>query len=182
MSTTFQRCGDDVNEMASEILCEYESHKPLLDSRVNIDLVFAMPDLDETGFPIGDALKKNGVKALGITRKLGLKDRALGRGDAEIALDHYWWTQTAGEEQQKALIDHELHHIAVVMRKADGKPKLDEQGRPVLRLRKHDHEFGWFNIIAARHGEHSRERIQAKWMLESSGQLYWPELAGKVAL
>ncbi len=176
MPTTFQRCGEDVAKLAREILCEFESHKPLLDARVTIDLVFAMPDLDEHGFPTNDALKKNGVKALGICRKIGLKDRALGRGDAEIALDHHWWTQTASEEQQKALLDHELWHIAVVLRKHTDKPKLDAQGRPVIRLRKHNFEFGWFTLIAARHGEHSQERIQAKHMFDAAGQIYWPEI------
>ncbi len=177
MPTTYRRCDQTVSDLASELLCRYESHKPLVEARVRIDLVFALPDLDDNGTPLNAALKKNGVKALGICRKLGLKDRALGRGDAEIAIDHYWWTQTASEEMRRALLDHELHHIAVVMQKDSGRPRLEEDGRPKLRLRKHDFEFGWFNIIAARHGEHSQERIRARQIVEIAGQLYFPELA-----
>lgn len=175
MPTTYERCGQSVSNLASEILCQFESHKPLLDARVAIDFVFARPDLDEDGFPIGDALTKNGVRALGITRKLGLKDRALGRGDAEIALDHHWWTQTATEQMQKALLDHELNHLSVVIQKATGRAKLDEQGRPVIRLRGHDVEVGWFKIIAQRHGEHSVERMEAKQIWDESGQAYFPD-------
>ncbi len=176
MPTTYRRCDQSVSDLASELLVKYDSHKPLVESRARIDFVFACADLDEDGHPMADALKKNGIKALGITRKLGGKDRALGRGDAEIALDHYWWTQQASEEQQRALLDHELHHIAVVLQKETGRARLDDMGRPVVRLRKHDFEFGWFSVIAARHGEHSIERIQAREIVEIAGQLYFPEL------
>ena len=99
----------------------------------------------------------------------------LGRGDAEIALDYYWWTQAASEEQQRALLDHELHHIAVVMMKHSDTAQREEDGRPKLRLRKHDFEWGWFNVIAHRHGEHSQERIQAKEIVERAGQFYFAE-------
>ncbi len=175
MPTTYQRCFPAIELLASELLCKYETHKPLLDARVKIDFVFAICDLDEDNHPTNDALKKNGIKCLGITRKLGLKDRALGRGDAEIALDYYWWTQAASEEQQRALLDHELHHIAVVMMKHSDTAQREEDGRPKLRLRKHDFEWGWFNVIAHRHGEHSQERIQAKEIVERAGQFYFAE-------
>src|SRR5438552_10670957 len=109
MPITYQRCPPSVIAIANSILCANESHKPLLDAKVRIDMAFAICDLGEDGQPTNDALKKNGMKALGLTRKLGMKDRALGRGDAEILLDHWWWTQIASEEMQAALLDHELH-------------------------------------------------------------------------
>jgi len=175
MPTTYKRCDQTVTDLASEILCKFESHKPILDAKVRIDFVWAMPDLDEDGHPTNDALQKNGVKALGICRKLGLKDRALGRGDAEIALDHYWWTQTASEEMKAALLDHELMHIAVVIARGTDLAKREDDGRPKLRMRKHDFEFGWFTGIAERHGEHSQERIQAREIVERAGQFYFAE-------
>jgi hypothetical protein len=175
MPTTYRRCDETVIQLSAEILCKYESHKPLLDARVAIDYLFALPDLDEDGQPMNDALKKNGVKALGLTRKLGLKDRACGRGDAYILLDHWWWTQTASEEMQRALLDHELHHVAVVTQKETGVARREEDGRPKIRLRKHDFEFGFFTVIAARHGEHSLERMQAREIVERAGQFYFPE-------
>jgi len=161
--------------MANGILVEFDSHNPLLDARVKIDFVFAYADRDEkTGAPINDALTKNGCKALGVCRKIPLKDRALGRGDAEISIDGDWWKEDASPEEQAALLDHELHHIEV---KIDNRgPVRDYLGRPVLRLRKHDHEFGWFTVIAARHGPNSQERIQAKAIMDMHGQFYWPDL------
>lgn len=172
---TFQRCDERVNAMADELLCEFATHQPLLDAKVKIDFVFAFPDYDEdSGEPINDALRKNGCKALGICRKLALKDRALGRGDAEISLDGEWWRQSDNSER-RALLDHELHHLDV-KRNKDGTAQRDDLGRPILKLRPHDHEFGWFEVIAARHGVASQERIQARRIMEQSGQFYWPDL------
>lgn len=173
---TFQKCDPSVREMANAILCQYPDYEPLLDAKVTIDFVFAFADEDDAGNKVGNALSKNGCKALGICRKLPLKDRAMGRADAEISLDGDWWNKSI-EEEQRALLDHELYHIQV---------KLDKRGlvrddlqRPVLKMRAHDYEFGWFNAIAARHGLFSGERMQAKEMMETAGQYYWPEFLKK---
>lgn len=176
---TFQRCPQTVNDMANEILCEFETHKPLLDARVTIDFVFAFADIDEqTNQPIGNALSKNGVKAIGLCRKIALKDRAMGRADAEISLDGQWWEQ-ASDAERRALLDHELHHIAT---KTDKRGLVkDDLGRPVLQLRKHDYEFGWFKAIAARHGRASIERQQAAEMMCDAGQYFWPGITTEKA-
>lgn len=173
---TFQKCPKEIYTLAQKILQKHESHAPLLDAKVRIDLVFAFADISEkTNEPTNCALSKNGVKALGICKKIGLKERALDHGDAEIALDGDWWAQ-AGESEREALLDHELHHIEV--RVDERGILLDDLKRPMLRMRKHDFEFGWFNLVAQRNGMFSLERQQARKMLESHGQLYWPEIAG----
>jgi hypothetical protein len=155
---TFQKCDKSVREMADALLNEFESHKPLLDAKVT-----------------NDALSLHGVKALGIARKLSLKDRAMGRGDAEISLDGDWWKETASEEQQRALLDHELHHLSLVIKKHQ--ITYDALGRPNIRMRKHDVQVGWFAVIAQRHGKHSQEQIQAATILDSLGQFFWPQIA-----
>lgn len=175
---TYEPADDSVLEMASEILSRYASHSPLVKSGVKFDFVFAHPTVNEHGEPTGDAIKKHGVKALGLCRIINLKDRTMGRGDVEILIDYEWWTGEASEQQQAALLDHELHHAEVKMK--DGQVKRDALGRPLIRLRKHDAEFGWFDIIALRHGKHSQERIQAKKLADDVGQLYWPDLCGEV--
>jgi hypothetical protein len=176
---TFQRCPKAVNDMANELMCRFETHTPLLDARVTIDFVFAFADIDEqTQQPIGNALSKGGVKALGLCRKIPLKDRALGRSDAEISIDGQWW-EAASDAERQALLDHELHHISV---KVDKRGLVrDDLGRPVVQLRKHDYEFGWFNVIAERHGRASIERQQAAEMMCDNGQLYWPVIVRKEA-
>lgn len=175
---TFQRCDKSVEALAKQLLEKFDSHAPIVLAKVKIDFVFAFADRDEkTGRALNNALTKNGVKALGITRKISLKDRALGRGDAEIALDGDWWTM-AQADQQAALLDHELHHISV---KADkhGNIQYDDLNRPQLNLRKHDVEIGWFCEIAKRHGVASMERIQARAIMDGLGQYYWPDLSSK---
>jgi hypothetical protein len=52
-------------------------------------------------------------------------------------------------------------------------PVFDAVGRPKLLMRKHDHQFGWFDEVAQRHGEASPEVRQARVLMESSGQLYF---------
>lgn len=170
---TYQRCPLDINELANGILCEFETHKPLLDAKVKIDFVFAYGDVDDKGAKVSDAITKNGVKCLGLARKVPIKERAMGRGDAEITLDHDHW-ETITKAEQAALLDHELHHLAV---KIDKRGLVrDDLGRPVLTIRPHDYDFGWFRVIADRHGKHSVEAQQAATMLEESGQLLWPSL------
>lgn len=155
--------------MADRLLSEFEAHATTLAAKVRIDLVFAFPDYDETtGEPINDALTHGGVKALGVTRKTSLKDRAKGLGDAEICLDGEWW-KSADEPEQRALLDHELHHLVAT-------DKRDNLGRPIIKLRKHDFDFGWFTVIAERHGLHSQECKQASYMMDAVGQYYWPAL------
>lgn len=175
---TYEPADEELITMATAILNKYESHSSLLKYGVKFDFVFAHPTIDEQGVPTGDAIKKHGQKALGLCRVINLKDRTMGRGDVEILIDFDWWNDEADEHQQAALLDHELHHAEVKMK--DGSAKRDNLGRPLIRLRKHDVEVGWFDIIALRHGRHSQERIQAQKLADDVGQLYWPAMCGEI--
>ena len=171
---TFKKCDKAVHELSEAILKKFESHRPLIDTICQIDLVFAYCDRDEdTGQPLNDALSHGGRKALGVCRVIPLKDRVLGRGDAEISLDGDWWTD-ASDEQREALLDHEMHHISI---KTSKRVYLfDDLGRPQIKLRKHDVEVGWFACVADRHGANSMEQIQARQIMEEKGQYFWPAL------
>lgn len=171
----YERADVTVELIASKILAKFVTHEPLVRAQVKVDFIFAHPPVDADGFVTGDALKKNGVKALGLCRVIPLKDRAMGRGDVEISIDHPWWTD-ATDAEREALLDHELHHAEVKVK--NGVIQRDDLHRPLIKLRKHDVEVGWFDIIALRHGESSMERIQAKKLFDNVGQLYWPEVAG----
>lgn len=175
---TYQPCDETdktVLKFADALMRQF--HPDLLEAKVKIDFLFAYPRYNEKDQPIGDAIKHHGVKALGLAKKLGASDRAKGHGDAEIRIDWEWWKES-GEAEQKALLDHELHHLAICKNKA-GVIKTDDLGRPVIRLRPHDYQIGWFNVIAHRHGVHSQERKQAQTMFEKDGQIYWPSLVGQ---
>jgi hypothetical protein len=166
---TYERCPLAIHEQADAVLHKHATHEDTLLAGVKIDFIFAKADRDEeSGELLGPAITKNGVGALGLCRIINLRDRTMGRGDVEIMLDMDWW-EKADWEEQNALLDHELHHIQL----KGGKNPLDDLGRPKIRLRKHDHEFGWFAIVAARNGAASLERQQAKAMMDEFGQYYW---------
>ena len=172
--STYAKCPPEVKEMAEAVLEQFPSYKPLLEAKVKIDFLFAYAEVGEDGESKGHALTKHGVRALGITRKLGLKDRVAGRGDAEVCLDGDWWKDETAA-RQKALLDHEMHHIEV-RTDQDGVVLRDDLKRPKLKLRKHDVEVGWFAIVAGRHGSSSIEIEQAKSVMDSYGQLFWPAI------
>lgn len=178
--STYQKAPAEVKEMAEEILNEFITYKDLVEAKVKIDFLFAHAEVGEDGTSKGHALTKHGIRALGITRKLGIKDRVMGRGDAEVAIDADWWAE-ATPAKRRALLDHELHHIEVKLDE-DGIVIRDDLKRPKLKLRKHDVEVGWFAIVAGRHGSNSIEIEQAKRVMDSYGQLFWPEIDGQEPL
>lgn len=175
---TYQKANSAVEDMAQTLLARYEDHQALIAAKVKIDFVFAYGDKDEkTGETIGPALTKNGVPALGVTRKLNLKERVMGRGDAEIALDGDWWEDvTNSTEARLAVLDHELHHIEV--REDNRGFMTDDHGRPLLKLRQHDYEMGFFNLIAQRHGQASQELKVLREMRVRHEQIYFAFLIG----
>lgn len=170
--STYQKAPPEVKEMAEAVLEEFLTYKELVEAKVKIDFLFAYAEVGEDGESKGDAITKHGIRALGIIRKIGIKDRVMGRGDAEVLLDGDWWEQ-ASVGKRRALLDHELHHLEVV-KDEDGVVIRDDLKRPKLRLRKHDVEVGWFAVVAGRHGSNSLEIEQAKAVMDSYGQLFWP--------
>lgn len=177
--SSYTKCDKSVQEMANGLMGRFETHALLVKAGVTIDFLFAHAKVDESSNePIGFALKHHGYRALGICRKLSLKDRAAGRSDAEIVIDGDWW-RDAGDEEREALLDHELHHMAVCVNDSDAVLR-DDLGRPRLNIRKHDFQVGWFHVIAERHNKWSIERQQARALMSSSGQLYWPEITAAV--
>jgi hypothetical protein len=77
---------------------------------------------------------------LGMTKKGSDLDRSLHGYDFVIVLNHDAWNQASfSEAQMTALLDHDLSHCAVA-HDTNGQVKLDELGRKVWRIRKHDLE------------------------------------------
>jgi hypothetical protein len=177
--STYQKAPQEINDLAAEILRQFETHKDLIAAQVRVDFIFSSGQQDEDHNVTSPAIMHHGMPALGLCSIIPPKGRAMGRGDAEIILDADWWAD-AMEPEQKALLDHELHHIAVCSNRA-GIVKHDDLGRPKLRMRKHDVQIGWFTVIAERHGMHSMERIQAKEIAAEKGQYFWPNIFNKAA-
>jgi len=164
----FQKASKEIAQFVNEVLFDWDVHQPLIDAKVKLDVCMAYGDQNDAGETEGVAIKRHGQRVLGLAKIIGLKDRAMGRGDAEIMLDGDWW-EDATDEQKKALVDHELFHLRVK------DMEQDDLGRPKLEMRLHDYEFGWFKAVAERHGENSIEQQQARLMMDTDGQFFWPE-------
>lgn len=166
---SYHPCPATVRDRVDAMIAKF--HPELKSARVKIDLVFVFDEDEDGDHP---ALTLHGYPCLAVVRKLGVKDRAMGRGDAEIVIDEHRYIELTAK-QQDALLDHELYHLVVVL---DGtKPKRDAAARPVLRIRKHDRQFGWFDAIASRHGENSIEIQQARQLISSAQQTYFSFMA-----
>jgi hypothetical protein len=90
----------------------------------------------------------DGRLVLGKCQKVSDLHKELADYDFIVILNREAWDEFS-DAQRLALLDHELSH-ATVARDQDGQPKLDERGRAVFRLRKHDIEE--FRDVVARHG------------------------------
>lgn len=115
--------------------------------------------------PRPPAIKVNGHAALATVQIMSHKRRAAGAADVEIVLDWDNWSVSSDREQE-ALLDHELTHVEL---KTDneGTVQRDDDDRPLLRIRKHDRQFGWFDAVTRRFGEASAEVRQCREMLDS---------------
>lgn len=135
-------------------------HGSLVDVGVTVDILFAKPKPDKNGEtdPAAVTVKHGGYPAAAVVKVNSFKLRAQGHADAEITIDHERWTVTP-EDRKDALIDHELEHLELKLDK-DGNVARDDLDRPMLKLRPHDHQFGWFDSVARRHGAASYEMQQ----------------------
>lgn len=140
-------------------------HEELKDVTISALFVFD----DESSDSV---LKHQGYPAGAVVRISPVKDRALGMADATIVIDRAGWL-VLSQRQRNALIDHELTHLERCTDDESGDLKFDVLDRPKLAMRKHDHQFGWFDEVAQRHGQASAEVRQARKLMESSGQLYF---------
>lgn len=163
-------------ELATKAVCQQVTrlmkryHSELSDAGVTCDVLMAYAKTDANGDPRGPAINHGGYACMATVRIIGTKERAAGRKDVEILLDGDRWTELATEEQD-AVIDHELEHLELQV--GDDGLKRDDLDRPRLRIRKHDHQFGWFDSIVRRHGRDSIEFQQYEQFHEFSYTQLW---------
>lgn len=141
-------------------------HPRLNEAGVTVGVVMAEAKVDENGDPQGPALVVRGHAVLAKVRVVPAKERVQGLMDAEIVLDGDRWPLLSREERL-AVLDHELAHLQLAA-------EVDDAGRPKLRLRHHDYEFGWFVEVAERHGAASQEVQQARAVFDEAGQALFP--------
>lgn len=160
---TYEKAPDEVHDRVAALIARfYPEFKTV---RLKLDLIMASTDAED-----GHAVALNGYPCQAVVKIIGLKERTMGRGDAEIVIDAENYDSLTDAEKD-ALLDHELYHLDP-QRNKSGKWKTDDQGRIVLKMRKHDRQFGWFDAIARRHGKASAEVIQFTEFTGEAEQLY----------
>src|SRR5262249_39098600 len=137
MSKHYDLCSDDVRRIVDLLL--KERRPELATAGLHVDLLWASSDDDES------PLKLGGYSCAAVVRITSAKERAAGRGDAEITIDKTRWEKRSAR-QREALLFHELHHLA--LKTKAGIPQVDAHNRPCLKMRLHDHQFGWFDEVA----------------------------------
>jgi hypothetical protein len=166
MPTTYAKADTLAKECVSRVIAEH--YQDFVAAEVTIDVLYAFAD------PEGDkpAIEKRGHRQLAEVRILSLRDRVKGHADAEITLDGDAWANMPNERRE-AIVDHELYHIEL-RRDKEGTVLTDDHSRPQMKMRNHDREMGWFDIIAKRHGSASGEVQQLKALFDENGQTYLP--------
>jgi len=165
MPSTYSNATQEIAPIAEPLIAKF--HQDLVDANVTIDFIFATAGINEdTGEQTGPAIVHNGYRALGLTKIMSLKDRTMGRADAEILLDGDVWVGMSAD-QCNALLDHELEHIEVKRDKV-GAIVTDDLNRPKLTLKKHDFQAGWFHSIAERWQVSSQEIMQLMGLMRES--------------
>jgi len=165
---TYDHAPARIQERVAALIARY--HPDLAGFSVRVDVLVVVSDKP------GPALKHHGYDALATIRVLPVKDRAAGRGDAEMLIDlNRYDKELESDAQRDALLDHELYHLKVV--KEGPIAKRDSADRPKMKCRLHDRQIGWFDEVARRHGENSMERIDARDLFDAAGQVYFPWVA-----
>lgn len=150
MSKIYAKAPSGVAERVAHLMKVF--HRPLHDAGVKIDLLSVAdddPDCDH-------ALKLRGYPAYVCIKINDIKQRTLGNGDATIIIDESKWL-TLSDATKDAIADHELEHLELQINPKNKRIKLDSAGRPKLKMRLHDIEYGHFVSIAERHGQASIE-------------------------
>lgn len=143
-------------------------HPHLRDSAAKVAVLFASAPNG------GDPLKSGGYPALAQVRVVPLRQRMFCDHDAEIAIDYGRWSELTDDEQD-AVLDHELSHLLVVDAKyhkeqIDNGEEVevlrfatDDIGRPKLKLQPADWNGGdGFYEVVRRHGESAVELLNAR--------------------
>lgn len=140
--------GDVVHEILRLMMDAY--HSELADAGVTVGVLFATPGENDDY-----ALKLHGYPCAATIKITSYKDRVLGIADATITIDETQWDDF-DEAERKALIDHELQHLALQVDK-EGQTKTDDLSRPKLKMVLHDWQLGGFALVASRHKAASLE-------------------------
>lgn len=164
------RADHATKQLVSEVLLQ---HRPdLAEVDLRLDVLMASPKEGQEG----PALKLRGRACVATVRILPVADRVAGAADARITLCSESWDER-DDRRRRAVIYHELLHLEL-SRDGEGAVKIDDAGRPKLRMRQHDFEVGWFAEAVSLFGQDAEEAIQWREVRRKMEQLLLPFMSG----
>lgn len=179
MPRTYEVAGQEVVYAWSGLVALY--YEWISKHNVTFNFLMAHGPRNEDGETLAPAIMLHGHQAAATVKINSLKDRVKGMADVTIEIDGDQWPEWS-LLRRLAVLDHELYHLEL-RTNADGSPKLDDCGRPMLTLKKHDFHFGGFREIANRHRESAFEVVAVQeaytLIVGEGGQLEWPWAAPK---
>jgi len=177
MALEYSLPDDEMNDMMRRVI--HRHHPRLIKADVRIGLITQRKEQDGMAVP---SLKHAGWPAAATVKPTAVKDRLLGMPDVVILIDRVAWDDME-QPRQLSLLDHELTHIsildeegAVVDVEPDGSMrawKVDDAGRPVIKMRDHDWQAGGFREVIARWGRDAVDAYGVESVIEASGQARW---------
>ncbi len=154
--------GSDIGRPIYQVLADLVAahHEDLFEARIALAWCLSWkPDAD-------------GHVTIGKCKKTSDLDKEFADFDFVVLLRRTFWLDLrVTDAQRAALLDHELTHAALAYDKR-GEPVLDERGRKVYRLRKHDIEE--FTSIVERHGCYKRDLEQFAAALRRAPPAFQP--------
>lgn len=130
-------------------------HPALLEGNVKVAFTMARK-FDSIEQPM-HCVKFAGANAAAVMRKVPPRRRVYDPHDVEIEVDGMTWDELT-EQKRIALLDHELHHVTLVVGD-DNAVQTDDSGRPKVRLIPDDFILTGFYSIARRHHNYSLEYL-----------------------
>jgi hypothetical protein len=131
---TYTVAGADVTDLAAKLMSS--KHEELIKAKVTVTYIMVTPPCNEEGEITGPAIKVHGWQAQACIKINSTKDRVAGKADCDCFIDADAWKEKS-ERERMALLHHELMHIMTT-------DKIDDNGRPKLKMRPHDAEIGIF--------------------------------------
>lgn len=160
--TIYEIAPTEANELAQSIIKEH--YPELEEAALTIDFLMAF---NNKTFPV----KAGGYPALACIKNMNLMNRVKGSADVQITIDGEAW-KSLSPRQKEALLSHEIHHV-IIKRDKENNIKRDDIDRPLIKMKKHDYQMGWFRDIALRYGEDSPEVYQAKLLWKNDGKTFF---------
>jgi len=161
---------DDMVRLLAEAFDKYHGSRLRKgDDAVRVSIIQAWAKTDEDGNPVGAALKHHGVPCFAKVRIVNQRDRVNGLADAEILVDGDAWPHLE-IPQRLAIIDQQLTRIEPVCHDDTGLFKLDDCGRPKLKIRLPDYQIAGFHEVRERHGGDSLEHREIATLFNELGQ------------